>query len=208
MIISDKKKFIFVHVEKAGGTSIVHSLSDFANPIRNTQLSSALRLFGMPMNYHKYRYGRHSPLIDAETRMPRQLFDEYYKFAFVRNPYDRLVSEYNAAIKKSRRARHRKIAALDSFEAFIRFEIKRGKFYQLPLITLSNGEPGLNFVGRFEKLVKDFEKIANKLNIDSRLEKRNAYAHKPYQEYYSNSAKKLVNQHWAEELERFDYRFE
>ena len=74
-------------------------------------------------------------------------------------------------------------------------------------MTLSNGELGLDFIGRFENLVGDFEKIANKLSIATKLEKRNAYAHKPYQEYYSSSAKDLVSQHWAEELECFDYRF-
>ena len=208
MIISDTKQFIFVHVEKTGGTSMVHALEEHRIPRVISQASSILRLVGLPKCYHRYKYGRHAPLKDAELRMPETAFKSYFKFAFVRNPYDRLVSEYNAAIKKATRARHRRIAGFKTFEDFVRYEIKRGKFHQLPMLKLMGGQVGLDFVGRFENLEADFAHVSGQLDISVTLEKRNAYSHKKYQTYYSSSVRTLVETHWAEELEYFNYSFD
>src|SRR5258707_7699115 len=64
---ADEFRCIFIHIPKTAGTS----------------LSQAL--FG--------RHSRHIPYIEYEKGNPRK-FRQYFKFTFVRNPWDRLVSTY------------------------------------------------------------------------------------------------------------------
>ncbi|MCC5796454.1 MAG: sulfotransferase family 2 domain-containing protein [Methylophaga sp.] len=66
----NKNKFIFIHVPKAAGTS----------------LKTALNL--------SFRDAGHLPLTYYEHLHPEE-YREFYKFAFVRNPWSRLLSAYN-----------------------------------------------------------------------------------------------------------------
>jgi chondroitin 4-sulfotransferase 11 len=68
------KKCIFVHIPKTAGTSVTDAL------------------FGTPRP-------RHRPLQWYEGMEP-ELYKEYFKFAFVRNPWDRLVSGYHYVVNK------------------------------------------------------------------------------------------------------------
>jgi hypothetical protein len=185
MMISDERRFIFVHVEKTAGTSIGQVLSAYANPRPMSRASSLLRVMNLPPGYKQFRFRTHAPLTAAQTRMPADLFNSYYKFAFVRNPWDRLVSEYNAAVKKSRRRRHRRIASFESFEQFILYEIRRGKFFQYPRICDLAGNPALDFTGRFERLGQDFSRVCSELGIVGDLGRSNAFPHGQYREYYN-----------------------
>lgn len=102
MIISKSKNFVFIHIEKTGGTSIEHALTP--------HIAWDDIFFGGEGNHHeimllKYKeYGldflkkhglwKHS----TAEQVKKYLGDEWnnmYKFAVVRNPFDRAVSAYN-----------------------------------------------------------------------------------------------------------------
>lgn len=203
MIISDDRNFIFVHVEKTAGSSIGRTLAAHAIE-RPTS-----RWYGWlgGRDYHRVRFGTHAPLRDAQRHMPTPVFEGFFKFAFVRNPWDRLVSEYNAAMVKGRSARHRRIRAMGSFDAFVRYEIRRRKFFQYPRICDALGQPALDFVGRFETLASDFASVCRVLGIAATLPRLNAYAHAGYREYYDDELRELVGLHWRRDIEYFDYAF-
>ena len=81
MVVCYKKKCIFIHIPKTAGTSIEQFLKD------NGKNS---------IDYHGVRDGRsmhHYTAIDFKRELPWH-FNDYYKFSIVRNPYDRLLSEY------------------------------------------------------------------------------------------------------------------
>ena len=75
MLISKQKKFVFVHVQKTGGTSLRQVLKSHAPDARKW-------------------HGKHGHASDAIAEIGRAEWERYFSFAFVRNPWDRLVSWY------------------------------------------------------------------------------------------------------------------
>jgi hypothetical protein len=81
MVICHNKKCIYIHIPKTAGTSVEQFLRDHG---RNG------------LEYHGVRGGRsmhHFTAFDLKRENP-SIFNIYYKFSIIRNPYDRLLSEY------------------------------------------------------------------------------------------------------------------
>lgn len=207
MLFSDSKRFVFIHVQKTAGTSVGAALRPYANAEKRSKLGSFLRLFDFPRDYRRYKFRTHASLRDVQRKLPAEVFNGYFKFAFVRNPWDRLVSEYNAALKKHRNRRHRRIARLGDFEAFIRHELKRGRLLQYPMLANRDGEIGVDFVGRFESLDADFDTICRRIGVPNELSHLNAHPHRNYREYYDEGTRRLVAEGWAQDVETFGYEF-
>ncbi len=74
MLISHDYKLIFVHIQKTGGDTVSRLLSDSVPDV--------------------FRFkAKHGFAVDAAKDL--EYWNEYFKFAFVRNPWDRLVSWYS-----------------------------------------------------------------------------------------------------------------
>lgn len=92
-------------------------------------------------------------------------YRSYYKFAFVRNPWDRAYSIY----------RHFGFQAYMGFEYFLEYVLKRDlwrKRYwfvrpQCDFVLDESGEFCVDFVGRFETIESDFRHVAQVLNLNS-----------------------------------------
>ena len=85
MIISHEHKFIFIHIGKTGGTSVEKVLCerldiDFENTKKN------------PRNGH---WWKHAWAREVRDLFGSEIWEEYFTFAFVRNPYDMLLSLYS-----------------------------------------------------------------------------------------------------------------
>ena len=85
MIISHKHKFIFIHIGKTGGTSVEKVLCerldiDFEDTKKN------------PRNGH---WWKHAWAREVRDLFGSEIWEEYFTFAFVRNPYDMLLSLYS-----------------------------------------------------------------------------------------------------------------
>lgn len=208
MVISDSKNFLFVHVQKAAGSSIRRLLEPHAvRPARTPWNKVASRL-GLQRDYRRAYFSGHAPLRRAEALMPADRFDEIFKFAFVRNPWDRLVSWHSYVLQHPEHRRHRRIAGLGGFEAYVEYEIRRDKISQLAMLSDSKGRLRVDFVGRFETLHEDFEKIRERLGIEGRLVPFNVSRHESYQSYYDPRTRERVARHWAAEIEAFGYEFD
>jgi len=82
MVISDRHRCIFVHIQKTGGASI-----------------EALLLRSDPSAAASAQEGRRHPPARAIAPIAgSERWRAYFKFAFVRNPWDRLVSWYHMCI--------------------------------------------------------------------------------------------------------------
>jgi len=209
-VINKKKKIIFVHIPRCGGVSI--TLSD---PIFNTEpnFDAHLRLNDYSL---KGYFGTQGP-------------NEYFKFAFVRNPWDRLVSIYNFWKQQDESHpfwewdSHRSLYIKDnniSFRRFVRevfkknpifFKDKRCSDFAVPHLRecFQYIEGGIDFVGRFENLQKDFNTVCDKIGIDRiTLPHKNKSRHKHYSKYYNRKTRKIVAEMYANDIKNFGYSFE
>ncbi len=207
MLISDDKQFIFIHVEKTAGTSIHKALASYCVDHPSSLRNSVLRTWGAPKHYHLYKFPTHCSAAEAQRRIPSEQFNRYFKFAFVRNPWDRLVSDYNAAIKKDRRTRHKKIKAMSGFAEYVDYEIRRNKLQQHRMLYDKDERLLVDKVGRFENVTSDYTDICAHLDITAPLKQFNAYAHKEYQTYYTDELRDKVAAHWAKDIALFKYTF-
>ena len=155
-------------------------------------------------------------------------YASYFKFAFVRNPWARLVSEYTA------RDRYKII----SFKEFVMHRFPEPDMHtdryrhvipQYDYLYDASGELMVDFVGKFENLQDDFSTLCSQLGIDnSTLPHRNAsndkkpgvkrlleglFATPPkkklhYTEYYDDELIQHVGKLYEIDIETFGYSFE
>jgi len=207
VLISDEQAFVFIHVPKTGGSSVGAALQPLCSLRNHGRLGAWLRPLGRPRDYHRFGFKRHDPLTVVERHMPAPLFARFFKFAFVRNPWDRLVSEYNSVLCLPDHRRHARVRALGGFKAYLRREAPFVLATQRRLLVDSTGEIGADFVGRFERLEQDFGSVCERLGIEAALPHLNRHEHGDYRSYYDDEARELVRSHWGEDIVAFDYEF-
>lgn len=206
MLVSESHGFAFVHVQKTGGTSLKHLLRRRVPDLQQ-------------------RGGTHDP-----ARRGRELVEGWeglYRFAFVRNPWDRLVSWYSMLTQKRpakarprhpRRFRAYVLREARSFEDFVvrctgvvrDFDgTKSIAFDQLDYLTGPDGELLVDFVGRFERLEADVARLLARIGVpDAPLPHRKATRHRHYTEYYTPALRDLVGERHRRDVAHFGYSFE
>ncbi len=154
---------------------------------------------------------------------------DYFKFCFVRNPWDRLVSAYsnkisqdpgqNDAVFENGVPRIWKkfgvfypgmdfasfaaaVARIPDSEAEAHFRSQSAFFKN------ASGDIPMDFVGRFENLDEDFRLLCQKIGLEEAgLEHRNRSRRKAYQSYYDDKTRRLVEERYQEDIRRFGYSF-
>lgn len=204
-MISHKHKFIFLHIPKTGGTSIERALEP--NVTLEDPSSNDIHIEG-----NTSIEGKHWRTIDYEQNFP-ELFHSYFKFMFIRNPWDRIVSRYEwRRLIASRRLgnKHAKKILNEEFKVFLQ---KQGiemfsKWCYLDLMKGKNGTQVLDFVGRFENLQNDFDIVCDKIGAPRQeLLNANHVKRKHYTEYYNNETREMVTRGCQRDIEYFGYQF-
>jgi hypothetical protein len=212
MILSYSSGFLFIHVEKAAGSSIQQALLPFANAQPNSRLRRRLALLG-PLNrvgglFRALQFGEHATANEVKRCLPAEVYDSLFKFAFVRNPWDRLVSRYAHLLRSKDRRRHNFISSLEKFEDFLQWEIQRDSANQYPYVTDAQGNQIVDFVGHYETLGEDFDKVCAKLKIQVELPRANVSEHRDYRTYYTPETRGFVAKKFQRDIEMFGYNFD
>lgn len=167
-----KNKCIFIHIPKTAGTSIGEAL------------------FGTGRTGHfEWIYYKE---IDSES------FSNFFKFAFVRNPLDRVVSAYfylcgggkNASDAKWAR---RNLGRFKSFDHFVQEGLPHrsvqqwGHFKRQSDFICDGNTIVVDAVGHVETIDSDFSKICTKIGINAELKVKNRSIRKTYENYFKNS---------------------
>ena len=212
MLISDKRKFIFVHVQKTAGTSLQNVLRAHAPDAR-------------------LWHGRHGHASSGIAEIGRERWERYFSFGFVRNPWDRLVSHYamirdrieELSPEQRQQAHPFKIELWNyvlhfshDFESFLdnctglvwdRDCYKSFLFNQLDYLTDEQGELAVDFVGRFERFEADANQALQRIGINAGVPRLNVSKRSDYRDYYTPRTRELVARRFARDIEAFGYEF-
>lgn len=159
-------------------------------------------------DYLKYVFRAHETILSAQGLMPANTFGQYFKFAFVRNPWERLVSEYEFLLNRPQHGRHRRVRKMNSFGEFIQMQSSRQDAHQLNMLCDRKGRPLTDFIGKMENLDHDWKTVCERIGIPYQaLPRRKFIQRKPYQSYYTNDDIQMVAKHWAREIDYFEYNY-
>ena len=117
MLYSSRYNFIFIHIGKNAGGRYRNCLNPFSDIPSNSLLNKLSRM-GLQPDYRKHYFPVHTSAAYVKKIFPEDVFENAYKFAIVRNPWDRLVSLYHF-LKRSEVHRHHKKASNLTFEDFV-----------------------------------------------------------------------------------------
>lgn len=218
MIISYNKKFIFLHNRKVAGTSIKKILKDYGLicPCRSEAINQLSEKFALTrfLNYKismkiKFiaNYRDHATALELKEQLPPDIWDSFYKFTFVRNPWDLQVSLYFYMLKRKDHFQHELVKKMESFDEYIEWVTSKQVLLQKEYIYDVDNQMIVDFFGRYENLEDDFKKITNRIGIKATLPHINKSNHKNYQKYYNNKTKYLVGEKFKEDINLFKYDF-
>lgn len=209
MLISDSHRFVFVHVRKTAGSSVRRLLAPYALPTPPGPWRKALSRAGLRRHYHRHVFRAHAPIRTARDLMPADLFRAYFKFAIVRNPWERLVSEYEYLLRIPSHGRHRRVKKLGSFAAFVQFQIARPTSFQWHALSDERGDLLVDRVYRHDRLQDEFPELCRRLGVPiEALPRLNVAPERDWRGYYDAALAATVAEHWRREIEHFEFRFE
>lgn len=208
MIISHTHRYIFFAVPKTGTHSVRQALRAH---LGEQDLEQVLLFEGKRFPFPEFADIRHGHISTRQIRpvLGDDTFDAYFKFAFVRNPFDRFVS-YCAFMSRGS----------DVFEReprrYMKYVIRELKpldhlLYrpQHELLTDAEGRLEVDFIGRNETMQASFDEVCRRIGIPAAaLGRANASRHRPWQEYYDRELVDWVSELYHRDLELFDYRFD
>ena len=212
MLLSASHRFACVHVPKTAGSSVHRVLNRYATHPDTYLPNRLLARLGIPINHFapwpNTKFRVHASAAVMHAWLPRATFDSLFKFAFVRNPWDLLVSYWHYLRTKPGHRRSRIARSLPSFEAYIEYEIRRGQFSQSSLLCDRHGRLLVEFVGRYESLTSDFAFVCRRIGVEEALPCLNSTARDDYRTYYTAALRDRVAEAFAGDIERFGYDFD
>jgi hypothetical protein len=230
MIISHKYKFIFLKTNKTAGTSIEIALSgacgddDIISPISpaDEEIRSGLGNRG-PQNYlasaREYgigdllklaatgrkmkRFYSHMPARKIKPLLTQQVWNDYFKFCFERNPWDRVISLYYW--------RHRSEPRPSIADFVDSGQLKRLKKKGREVYSINN-QVAVDRVCRFEDIVAELESVRTQLGITEHLELRQAKSNfrkdkRNYRDILALQQQEKIAELFSDEIKLMGYEY-
>jgi len=212
MIVSREHNFIFVHIFRTAGRSFTKALKQFGRE-------------EIPGQTH-----RHHTALEIRELVGREVWEECLSFAVIRDPWERLLSQYlyHRQTVREFAARHgqkptkvarrtqRRMRRFRDFEAFIDWcaireevdEWTRHKLTQSDFLFDGSGTLLVDHILRFETLNDDMRVLEENLGLEIDLPHINYQPHRHYSEYYTKAARQVVADLCRHEIEQFGYTWQ
>lgn len=182
MIILDPQQAVFVGIPRAGSKAV------------SLWLEKALRSPSYALQPAESLHSYHASIPEAMEVTSSPLW-AYWSFAFVRNPFDRLVS-YCAMFD-------------DDFLLHPRLALHRALEQPVNRWTMPQHDllEGVKTVYRFEDLSAGIQDIATRLGIAQEFRQENESSHDPYRGYFTPELRELVEVRYGPDLQVYNYGF-
>lgn len=231
-IVSDEHKFVYFSVPKVACSSIKVALLPLFD-LDTTGYRGARGKSGNNIMMHQlfrdsgYQINKRQLL----EKLKAGEYQNYFKFAFVRNPWDRILScwrhklsekdspgmEYPTSLAESVYPGMpfsefvEVVASTPDSKANPHFQSQSSMIYG----DLDGGrEKALlsDFVGHFENLQEDFEYITKKIGAQQELSlghlmRRSTEESRPYNDFYDENLHQLVHERYRDDISKFGYSF-
>lgn len=207
MIVSHQNRFIFAAIPKTGTHSVRHALREHLGPDDMEQARLFVeKKFPIP-EIARMGHG-HVSLAEVRPFLGEQMFDDYLKFAFVRNPFDRFISY--CAFATSREG---------SFERDPKRVMRHFLFTAPPhrhiifrpqhmFITDAGGNLLADEIGKVEEMQRSYDRIAARIGIASTpLDHANRSRRGDYRDYYDQELIDGVARIYGRDIELFGYDY-
>lgn len=220
-IVSEEHRFVYFVVQKVACTSIKTTLA----PIFGIDTARAAEL----QRDSKPRFIIHRIFRDSGHQIGKSellaspQYDDYFKFTFVRNPWDRLVSCYCDKIMGKNHKRHdigsaafpeiRKGMPFDEFVRVVHAipDKEADSHFRSQHVSLfgPDGRVMVDFVGRFENLREDFAHVSREIGVpEIQLPHILRSEREPgYRTFYDEDTAVLVGERYEKDVELFGYTF-
>lgn len=178
---------LFVHINKTAGSSIEEAL-------------------GLPFQHLTAR--------EMKELVGRERWERRFSFAFVRNPWDKVASHYHFRVKTDQTGLGDDPIAFN--EWVIRaYGNREPRYYDQPKMFMpqvewisdARGRCMVDFVGRFEKLERDFNRVCELTGSAATLPHLKSSSRPHYRELYDGDAAEVVRRRFRPDLERFGYEY-
>ena len=206
VLISHKYKFIYIKNEKVAGSSVESFFGRYCiNPEKIYTYEDTIKqsiddngIIGSRLGGVKEDdiWKNHMSAIVIKSTLGSDKFNNYFKFAVVRNPYDVIVSYYYWEKSKLPFKDYAKTKIVDNLSR-----------------CCINGKSVCNYYIRYENLLQDIVKVCKILNIHN-YDINNLPKHKTdtrpkdnYRKYYDEETRIKVYNNHKNTFEKFGYKF-
>jgi|TARA_B100000767_G_C19727605_1_gene520186 hypothetical protein len=232
MPILHSAKIIFVHIPKTGGGTIEKTLGIYGKNNNGNLNPDHSLLYGK----YKKKFLQHLTISEIKKINIKE-FSTYRKISFVRNPYDKMISEYlwRIQVYGKRKLEFKEyiieevIPRKNNVNKFVKNFYKDESFIpfldvhyvnQVDFLFL-NKKLAVDEIGKFENFENDFKKIFNKKPINTKVHKSKInytyylikkilpkfLANQMYRKYYDYETEEIIRREYSEDLKMFDYNF-
>ncbi|MDA9062537.1 sulfotransferase family protein [Candidatus Pelagibacter sp.] len=232
MPISHSAKIIFVHIPKTGGGTIEKTLGIYGKDNNGNLSPDHFLLYGK----YKNKFLQHLTISEIKKINIKE-FDTYKKISFVRNPYDKIISEYlwRIQVYGKRKLEFKEyiieevVPRKNNINKFVKNFYKDESFVpfldahyvnQVDYLYI-NKKLAVNEIGKFENFESDFKRIFNKKLINTKVHKSKInytyyfikkilpkfLANKMHRKYYDQETEEIIRREYAKDLKIFNYNF-
>jgi len=229
-------KGLFIHIPKAAGTSMMAAFEPYQEDGLVTEKTSWMHIPKLPLPFIEMFDFEISRAQVMASVVGKYKWERTFKFCFVRNPWDRYVSNWHWLTRAGQRtcwnARGWEGTPGEvSFESFVKqvgrcYHTRYGQYQhdkwhlhnQLEHITNQAGEVMVDFVGRLENLDEDFAYVCEKIGHPeielphlNHIQSFTGEEHIPephYSTFYTEELRDIVAERSRADIEYFGYQFE
>lgn len=206
LIHYNKPKFVFIHTPRTGGASLEKYLIKLFDDGKNIPGQGIKR---------RTRHGNIDHAIEKiKSRKRDNNPDEYYKFAFVRDPWDRAVSYFHHDKQRIQRIKIGDSPELD-FQRWVREELldmDLHRYYHSKPYLHQGGTLGVDKLYRYEQYYDHVNYIVTKFGkqLSYKFPKLHTgnRPNKPYRDYYDRSTAGLIAGISQYEIQELGYEFD